>query len=92
MKNQNKVAAQAIQLTPEQKAVLDIVNKKKCNARQLDMVLRYCCPLEAEQMAQDIFTCISILLSSAEDLDGEEIGSLYKCFEFARLLSELREM
>ena len=90
MKNQNKGESTApVKLPVEQLEVLRVVNANKCNARQLDKLLWYCRPLEADDFAQDLFECVGIVLSSVDELNAQEVAALSKLFEFARVLEEL---
>lgn len=92
MKTETKAVSTAAKLPVEQLEILRVVNANKVNARQLEKLLWRCRPLEADEFSQDIYNCISIILLSVDELNAEEVTSVAKLFEFARLLQDLPMM
>lgn len=92
MKPTTKADAPTAKLTPEQKQVLDIVNKSRYSAAQLEKLMWYCRLIEAEDFSDDLHIALGIILCSAEDIPKEEIGALAKIFGFARTLVDITRM
>lgn len=87
MKNQQTAEAPTAKLTPEQEQILDIVNKSRYNAAQLDALMYECRLANCKDFSNSLLDCVELILSQSEMLDTEDVLSVYVLFSFARLLS-----
>jgi len=93
MRNTEKKAdAQTAKLQNEQLQILDIVNKSRYSAAQLEKIMWYCRLVEAEDFSDDLHIAIGIILCNAEDIPAEEMPAIAKVFGFARTLVDITRM